>query len=488
MSPEQMESAKDVDARTDIWAIGVSLYQLLSGRLPFAGRNATEIAIQIGSALPAPIDVDPALQAIVFRCLEKRPDARYPDVVSLAADLAAFGGPAGRHTATMVAQAASQPAPSSLVMPAPIPMTGMHAPVGPTPPRTPGPYAQMPGAPMQGSTAITNAPIGPNPIGGVGPTPGSSTVSTYAPPAPHPMTGTYAPPPVAANPMTGAHESVPVAPNPMTGTHPSAAVPTPRAPGPYSAPPGAPNPITSTPPAPMQGSTVSQHAPMPVAPNPMAAAIAPSPPAGRKRSMAWYLVPAAVVSASVVVIAIVASGHHAASPGDASIATAAANDATTTSTTNHASTTSDATTAVVSNDDARDAGVVVVSPRGDAATESVPSDAPSDDIDDGGVVASTGDGGTGTPSITLPIDLTKLPKMPGMPNAQQLQQGLQMAASYCKQFLDGKSPIALPPEALFGCACMIRDSARAQAIIDKAPANKQAGMRSSCKQFGVTLK
>jgi hypothetical protein len=111
----------------------------------------------------------------------------------------------------------------------------------------------------------------------------------------------------------------------------------------------------------------------------------------------------------------------------------------------------------------------------------VPADAHVDDD-----VASADD--AGTPSIALPIDLTKIPKLPGMPSTAQIQQGLQMAAGYCKQFLDGKSPIALPPEALFGCACMIRDATRAQALLGKAPASKQAGMRSSCKQFGVTLK
>src|SRR6185369_5708126 len=67
MSPEQLESARDVDARTDIWALGVTLYQLLSGRVPFAAANATVSAIKIAVEPPAPLEVDPALRAAIFR-------------------------------------------------------------------------------------------------------------------------------------------------------------------------------------------------------------------------------------------------------------------------------------------------------------------------------------------------------------------------------------------------------------------------------------
>ncbi len=103
MSPEQIESARDVDTRTDIWALGVTLYQLLAGRLPFSATNPTEAAIQIAGGPPAPIDLDPGLRAIIFRCLEKSPERRYPDVGALAADLARFGGPAAARIASAVA-------------------------------------------------------------------------------------------------------------------------------------------------------------------------------------------------------------------------------------------------------------------------------------------------------------------------------------------------------------------------------------------------
>ncbi|HEX7702249.1 MAG TPA: serine/threonine-protein kinase, partial [Kofleriaceae bacterium] len=73
MSPEQIQSARDVDVRTDIWALGVTLYQLLSARLPFGGTNITEIAIAVATEPPAPLDVDPRLRVVIWKCLEKQP-------------------------------------------------------------------------------------------------------------------------------------------------------------------------------------------------------------------------------------------------------------------------------------------------------------------------------------------------------------------------------------------------------------------------------
>jgi serine/threonine-protein kinase len=104
ISPEQLRSARDVDARTDIWALGATLYQLLTARLPFHRPNAAGMAVRIMMEPPDPIDTDPALRAVVLRCLEKQPAQRYPDVAALAADLAPFGGPSGRALAGLVAK------------------------------------------------------------------------------------------------------------------------------------------------------------------------------------------------------------------------------------------------------------------------------------------------------------------------------------------------------------------------------------------------
>ncbi len=64
MSPEQLRSAKDVDARTDVWALGAILYELVSARLPFPADSVTELAVKIAVDPPDPLDVDAAFRTV----------------------------------------------------------------------------------------------------------------------------------------------------------------------------------------------------------------------------------------------------------------------------------------------------------------------------------------------------------------------------------------------------------------------------------------
>jgi serine/threonine protein kinase len=95
MSPEQITTPHLIDSRTDIWSLGVVLYRFVSNTLPFGGDSLVEVLSHILNATPRSLTevrphVDAELDAIVFRCLERSPEARYQTMAQLADALNAY--------------------------------------------------------------------------------------------------------------------------------------------------------------------------------------------------------------------------------------------------------------------------------------------------------------------------------------------------------------------------------------------------------------
>ena len=96
MSPEQMRSSKAAGERSDIWSLGVILYELVTGSVPFTAETLPELAVKVATEQALTLraaggKVPAGLERVVARCLEKDSIRRYPDVAALAHALAPFG-------------------------------------------------------------------------------------------------------------------------------------------------------------------------------------------------------------------------------------------------------------------------------------------------------------------------------------------------------------------------------------------------------------
>jgi serine/threonine-protein kinase len=109
MSPEQLRGSRDVSARADLWSLGVTIFELVSGRLPFESDSAAELSAQIlRETAPRLTEIVPAAPAeladVLARCLEREPSKRFAGIAELARALAPFGTRAAALSAERIAR------------------------------------------------------------------------------------------------------------------------------------------------------------------------------------------------------------------------------------------------------------------------------------------------------------------------------------------------------------------------------------------------
>ncbi|WP_437604200.1 protein kinase [Sorangium sp. So ce590] len=125
MAPEQIRGLKQADARADLWALGVILYLMIGGRLPFDGASPPAIIASVMTESPRTLrlhlpDVPAPLEAVIHGCLEKDVSQRVQSIAELARGLAPFGSPSARPSVERILRTLERRgAGPSLVAPAP---------------------------------------------------------------------------------------------------------------------------------------------------------------------------------------------------------------------------------------------------------------------------------------------------------------------------------------------------------------------------------
>jgi serine/threonine-protein kinase len=179
MSPEQMHSTRTVDARSDIWSLGVILYQLVTGRLPFRGQSITEIVAAVVTSVPIPPShlaphLPPGFDAVILRCIERDLSARFANVGELAQSLRMYAPAAAGFVIDRIVRIIATPPRSSpsvasmspeLLGAASTPSLGAH-PMAPPPRPLPG----LPSmaldfrTPMPGAHPLSTPPSSPSAV------------------------------------------------------------------------------------------------------------------------------------------------------------------------------------------------------------------------------------------------------------------------------------------------------------------------------------
>ncbi|MCC6648721.1 MAG: serine/threonine protein kinase [Polyangiaceae bacterium] len=278
-SPEQVRSTKAVDARSDLWSLGVVLQELVTGRPSFDAETVSGLMAMIAADAPTPLrtlrpDAPEALERLVARCLEKRPEERMPSMAALAQALYPFASERGRlsvqrivdtmrGSASTALRSQPPPAPPMAAEPGSQPTRKTDGTWGQTHATAPAPRRRLvPVVAVAGVSALVVAAVGvaltsrsaPNGPPGAAPAATASEAqepasepsakapvdepaaapapSTSHVPAPSATAAAAAPPQLPATPPPGAApRAAPPGPRPATRAQPVEAAPKSPAPG-----------------------------------------------------------------------------------------------------------------------------------------------------------------------------------------------------------------------------------------------------------------
>jgi len=171
MSPEQLQSSKGVDPRTDIWSLGVILFELLTVHVPFEAEAVTELVIKIAMSPAMPVrtlrqDVPAGLEQVIATCLEKDRERRFASVSELAIALKDFGSKNAKASVERILGTLRKAGLSAAVLPA----SGAY-PLA-TGASSAAPPAQVPSMPQTqatwGNTRASVRPRGARPVAWIG--------------------------------------------------------------------------------------------------------------------------------------------------------------------------------------------------------------------------------------------------------------------------------------------------------------------------------
>jgi serine/threonine-protein kinase len=252
MSPEQIRSSANVDARTDIWALAVVLYELVASKTPFHCERVLELITRVNFEQPTPLseyrpDAPPAFEQVLLQALEKDRNRRYANVALFAAALAPFTTPRAAAYAERVAGVlGEQVAPARpTVELGPEPVAVMRAAAPPTTATAPAVVrpTTTPPAPKRRTGMLAVAVLGLLGLGAAGlvgwrgrstpraeagpvtATPGPGASSTAPPVAPAASSERDRPPPATSAPGAPATVSAPILPAASTPPAPHPPIP-----------------------------------------------------------------------------------------------------------------------------------------------------------------------------------------------------------------------------------------------------------------------